>query len=815
MKDDNRSGGSARGRNRLVLRTPASWWGNAWREALPSGNGIVGAAVYGAVSSETVLINHGELWYGGKQGELPDVSHTLPEVRRMMDQGQYREASAHLAETLGRLGYESVRETPLPLADLNIRRPVDSGFRRYRRTLDMESGEVSVRWEEGSDAYERALFVSRKDDVIVCELRGSRKGSVAAELELKPHQKGEAVSPGIPKCVEESAAVSTAVLAADGYIRYAAKNDDGLDFGAVLRVIPQGGTMTAGRDKITVSGADSALLLIKVFVKGECERDWLRLERELAAIGQTYAELMQRHAAVHGPLFRSAAIRLQDESEADRSNEEWLLEAYEGELPPGLAETMWAYGRYLFISGTREDGLPIPLYGLWCGDYKAVWSHLMANENVQMMYWHTDVGGLSALALPMFRYYEERMEQFRDNARKLFGCRGIFIPAGTTPGNATPFQVVPVILNWTGAAGWLARHFYDYYLFTGDESFLRERALPFMREAALFYEDFFVVAGDGKLLSYPSVSPENTPGNFMPENHTFGGVGHPMPSAINATLDFAIAKELLTQLIEGSRIAGVYAGEIGRWEEMLARIPEYQINEDGAVKEWMHPDFQDRYRHRHISHIYPVFPAHEITREKDAALFVAFAEAVRRRLVIGIGDQTAWSFAHLANIYARMEEGELALECLSLLARSCLLNNFYTVHNDWRQMGISLNYRRAPVQMDANLGWVSAVQEMLLYVSPGTVKLLPSLPQAWNAGEARGLRLCTGSIAFAWNRDQGRLVAELKAERKTELVLRLPAWAGEWTWEAAGEAEAQAAGPHRAVIRMAPGSRLTIAAGSA
>ncbi|WP_426451786.1 glycosyl hydrolase family 95 catalytic domain-containing protein [Paenibacillus sp. S-38] len=799
-----------RNRRRLVLRRPASWWGQLWREALPSGNGLIGAAVHGAIGSETVLLTHAQLWTGGTKQELPEVSGTLAEIRRLMDDGSYREANGLLEGRLREAGYEPVRETPLPLADLKVLRTARAGFRRYRRELDLETGEVTVSWEEGEAAYERKLFVSRRDDVIVYEL-GARGGSVDVDLLLQPHEKGTASRADIPTYVSESLEIT----AEGGFLRYAARNDDGRDFGAVLRVVPSGGTLSHAQGRLSVAGAGRVLILVKLFAGGGRSEDWSRLEAELEAVASTYGELLDRHTALHGPLMRSADLQLGGEGEeADFTcTDEMLQEVYDGGLTQGLAELMWAYGRYLFISGTRPGGLPFGLYGLWGGDYKAVWSHYMANENVQMMYWHAASGGLSELILPMLDYYESRLEIFRDNARKLYGCRGIFIPAGTTPGMAEPFQTVPVIMHWTGAAGWLARHFFEYYRFTGDLEFLRTRALPFMREAALFYEDFLVEGEDGKLLSYPSVSPENTPGNYISEEGTFGAMAHAMPTAVNALLDFAILKELLTDLLEAVEDAEEVGPEaVLRWRQLLERIPAYEGNEEGAVREWLHPDFKDRYRHRHISHIYPVFPAYEVTRDSDPALFEAFAEAVRRRQVVGVGDQTAWSWAHLANIYARMEEGEQALDCLSMLARSCLQDNLYTVHNDWRHMGVSLSYGRAPVQMDANLGWVSAVQEMLLLAAPGRLKLLPALPASWTRGSVRELRFETGRVTFAWDLQQGQLEAELAAARPTDLLLTLPpgfrlaaveAEGGDWAAGCTGPA---------LPVRLAAGSTLRFTA---
>lgn len=340
------------------------------------------------------------------------------------------------------------------------------------------------------------------------------------------------------------------------------------------------------------------------------------------------------------------------------------------------------------------------------------------------------------------------------------------MPAGTTPNIAYPNQIVPVIMNWTGAAGWIAHHYYDYFLYTGDKEFLKYNALPFMYEAALFYEDF-LVKENGKYKCYPSVSPENTPENFMPTDGK--PLAHPMPTTVNATMDIAIIKELLSNLIISAGELGMYEEKIPLWKDIVNNLPAYAINEDGAVKEWIEPIFEDRYDHRHLSHLYPVFPNNEINEENDPKLFKAFEIAVNKRK---LGAQTGWSLMHMAAIYARFGDGDKALECMDLLAQSGLLNNFYTLHNDWRTMGVSLNMREAPIQMDANMGWTNAVQEMLLYNSPSLIKLLPALPKRWNIGKVKYWYWMGGTVDFEWC--EGSFEATFIANRDTVTKVKLP-----------------------------------------
>lgn len=749
--------------NTLKLNYPASWWRDMWREALPSGNGIIGTSVYGGVKDETILINHGDLWHRGRKDTVPDVSYTLDETREMIDKGEYLDASWNLTNALKERKYHTKLASRLPLGALNLTMPCEHAFKNYQRKLDMETGEVFVGWEDGEHSYERKLFVSRKDDLIAYEITSDNAyidGKIS--LSLQKSERGK-LSERFPYLTDR---LETYVE--DSYFFYGVQNDDDSDFGAVLRVIPTGGHIVNTANDIQFNNAEKVLILIKVFIKSERTKEWKRLKKELEDIDLDYDQLLDRHVNIHKPLFHSASIDLGGANDPS-SNEELLLQAYAGEAPTSLIEKMWNYGRYLFISGTNVEGKPFGLYGLWYGDYTLMWGHHMANENIQMMYWHASVGGLIELVPALFEYYNSMMDDFRNNAKKLYGCRGIFIPAGTTPGIGVPNQIVPVIMNWTGGAGWLAKHYYDYYIFTDDHAFLKEKALPFMREAALFYEDFLVIGDDGYYKFYPSVSPENTPENFMPKDDK--ALAHPMPTTINATADFAIMKELFTNLIHASISTGENLQEIEKWKKMLEKIPPYQMNEDGAIKEWMHHEFEDRYNHRHLSHIYPVFPGQEFTKEEQPELFKAFETAVNKRL---IGAQTGWSLVHMASIYARLENGDKALESLDILSRSCLLNNFFTLHNDWRDMGICMNSQTAPVQMDANLGFINAVQEMLIYVSPTIIKLLPALPTKWKQGNVKDMRFMTGQLSFMWDTEGNKFTATVTAERRTEVTLKLP-----------------------------------------
>jgi alpha-L-fucosidase 2 len=740
---------AAGGSPRLIMQYPS----NLWREALVSGNGKFGAAVYGSIQRERILFNHEDLWDYAEATEQPDVSSLLPQARRLLQEGKRWEANDLYTDKLRDLGYRVRLGALLPLADLVVSMPSRDPFRNYRRQLEMATGEVLVAWREGDADFERRLFVSRVDDVIVYWVRSSKPRNLNAIFSLVIHDLADAAG---RRGVRAKTPLDPHSSAEDGFLLFQAKTQTGGNFGAVARVAPVGGKSSVRSSQISLEDADGALILIKLFAGGDPGTVVPQLKKELAAFPTDYARLLALHAKAHGELFQRVKLNLGATGrDRDQSNERLLLDAYGGELPAALVEKMWAYGRYLFISSCHPGGQPPSLLGRWCGDYEGFWTFNMANINIQMIYWQVLAGNLTELNLTLFDYYESMMDQFRKNAKNIFGCRGIMIPAPTTKGFGAVLGSTGHVLFWTGGAAWLSAHYYDHYRFTGDRDFLRNRALPFMREAAHFYEDYTFEDETGRLMFAPSNSPENAPGGYTDRNRPDGQ----QEISLNAAMDIALCKELLTNLVEGATESGMYLDEVPRWKGMLSKLPPYMINQDGAIKEWSRTDLPDHYEHRHLSHIYAAFPGREIGR--DHPLYPAFRKAVDLRLSRGMSFQSGWSLMHAANILARWRDGEAALEVLTRLSQSCIGSNLFTYHNDWRAMGLTLGGGGIPpFQIDANMGWTSAIQNMLLSSDIGKVTVFPALPSKWRLGEISGLR-CRGGISASLRWDTANSVVEL------------------------------------------------------
>lgn len=750
-------------RDQLLCKTPASCYGKWYRDGLPCGNGKIGLLIHGGIEEETILINHSQLWHWGKNSPIPDVSETLEQTRRLIDQGDYRAANPISSKALLDKGYDSQLFKPCPLADMKITLKNCEPFSGYSRKLYMDKAEIETGWKYGKDVFSRKCFASRKRNLFVFRQECDGR-KVSGTLALRLHK---SFGPDTAR-MERECADTLEICSDGGHIYYAFRNDDGKDCGIVLKVVSDG-ALQALPDGSASYEDSSYLTVLGIPYIGTCrEEAFANLLAELETIPEDYKRLLKEHVSLHKEIYAGSEVILADRG-FDYSNEKLLLDAYEGTVSNAMLEKLWRYGRYLFICATGEDALPVPLYGLWHGEYDAIWSHNMANINIQMVYWHSFHNNLLSMNKTFIDYYYGLMDQFRESARQLFGMRGIYLSAGSTPGFGRPNQIVPVITNWIAAAGWVAIHFYKYYLYTGDEIYLKEKIIPFMLEAAQFYEDYLVMTEDGVLRCYPSVSPENTPGNLMPKE-AVDAMSHACPTCENAVMDFAIIKELFRDLIDLSEKGVLKEEEIKNYRTLLKAIPPYQYNEDGSVKEWLDEKLEDNTFHRHISHLYPVFPGEEVDAEEDPDLAKGFLKAVENR---ELGGQTGWSFCHTACVLARLKQAEKAMEFMEILARSCLTGSFLSMHNDWRNMGMSLNLgERSPIQLDASIGYVAVIQEMLFTVINGTVKLLPALPDRFAKGKVRRFTAPGAEISMEWSGEN--FCAEIEVKGKHTLKVMLP-----------------------------------------
>ena len=737
-----------------------SYPAECWNDTTPLGNGTLGASIYGCVYDERILINHEALYNWVCNKGYPDISYALQEVRDLMDAGRYKEANTYYTDIIKKTDFKSNKGKFFPAFDIHMIFETEAAPENYSRVLDMERGICTVSYTENGEKCTRTVFASQRERAIVVNLKKTKPFSV--KISLERHDMVDYVDNFY--CDEFKS------FAKDGYVYSESKTGGGLHFTGIVKVQNTDGTIVSG-------GNDKAL---KTDMSGEVSlKDYIKIENatditlvfnmnksplpfeEMAVLvdkcEKSFDTMLSEQGEDFSALFNKTRLTLTDGE--NLSNEQLFLNSYGGAVDVSFIEKMADFGRYLLISSSVGCEYPANLQGMWNGAYSPAWAcTFFNNENIQMAYWQAYAGNLSEAALPLFNLYDKFKDDYRENAKNLFGCRGILLPLFMDNSNGKKENTQPHVLYWTGSSAWISAIYYDYFLYTGDEKFLRERAYPFMKEAALFYEDFMVYDQNGKLKSYPSNSPENSPaGDFEGSKE--------ISVAINSTMDFALLKELLTNLVNASKTLKIDEEKRADWQKMLDAIPEYEINEDGAIKEWMHPDFKDNYHHRHQSHIYPLFPGFEINEENNPELFEAMRVAVNKRLVIGLKSQTGWSLAHMANIYARLGDGKGAKECLDLLIRFCTGANLYTYHNDWRNMGVTLKYMHAghaPYQVDANMGFVSAVYEMLLYSDGDKIKLLPALPKEWVKGKIEHIQARGGfDLTVEWK--PGEAVVTIKS----------------------------------------------------
>lgn len=724
-----------------------------WEDALPLGNGRIGAMVFGYTDTERIQLNDDSLWPADEWADDPEgTPEDIQRIRELIIEGRHAEADELMVKKFSKKDIVRSHQT---LGELFIELNHDN-ITDYRRELTLADAIASVSYKTNGEGFTQTVFASYPHQAIVIELLSESTEGMSGRIWLerpKDH--------GYPTVATHTDADNLLIMQGEvtqrgGIIQsQPAPIMEGMKFETCLQVHNSGGEILRGKDYLELANVQKATIFIVSNSSWYYEDFQAQNRKELEKLNRTpFETILQDHIADHQEYFNRVSINLTQQRLDTLPTDVRLERIKAGAVDPGLEALLFQYGRYLLIGSSRPGTNPANLQGLWNQHIEAPWNadyHL--NINLQMNYWLADMTNLSELNQPLFDFIDRLVVSGRNTAMNNFGCRGTFFPHATDLWVPSWLQAPTAFWGSSfGAGGWMMQHLWQHYRFTNDTTFLRQRAFPAMHEVVQFYSDWIIEdPRDGTLVSAPSSSPEN---RFIDQH------GNPVTLVLGAAVDQQTIAEVFDNYIATCRILNKETELLEMVTYQRQRLRDgFVLGSDGRILEWDREYEEYEPGHRHISHIYGFHPGESVTKSNAPELFEAVRKTLDHRLDHG-GAGTGWSRAWLINCAARLMDGKMAHEHIQYFFRESIYNNLFDAH--------------PPFQIDGNFGYTAGVMEMLVQShEENIIRILPALPEAWPNGHITGIKARNNLILdIFWEEGKASLVT-IYADKpgETQLVI--------------------------------------------